>query len=139
MTLHVLDTDTLSLYGRGHPDVVRSLRALAPNERALTVISVEEQLSGWYALLRRARRRDQIALAYARLAEAVEVMTELLILRFTEPAIDRFNALVALRLGVGNQDLRIAAITLEHGGILVTRNVRDFTRVPGLPVVNWAP
>jgi tRNA(fMet)-specific endonuclease VapC len=43
-----------------------------------------------------------------------------------------------MRLNVGVKDLRIAAITLEHGGILVTRNVSDFQRIPNLTIANWA-
>jgi tRNA(fMet)-specific endonuclease VapC len=35
-------------------------------------------------------------------------------------------------------DLRIAAITLENAGILITRNLRDFQRIPNLSVENWA-
>jgi tRNA(fMet)-specific endonuclease VapC len=59
-------------------------------------------------------------------------------LAFTKPAILRFQQLYALKLGVGKMDLRIAAVTLENGGIVVTRNRRDFHRVPGLRIVDWS-
>ncbi len=43
-----------------------------------------------------------------------------------------------LVLGVKHADLRIAAITLEHGGTLVTRNTRDSQAIPDLPFVDWS-
>ena len=60
------------------------------------------------------------------------------ILDFTEPAIIRYNALLALKLNVGKMDLRIAAIALEAGATVITRNLRDFQRVPELACENWA-
>ena len=57
---------------------------------------------------------------------------------FTEAAIMRYEAFKALKLGIRSKDQRIAAIALEHAGTLVTRNVRDFQRIPGLAVENWA-
>lgn len=36
---------------------------------------------------------------------------------------------------IGANDLWIAASALQHGGELVTRNVDDFSRVPGLKVM----
>lgn len=60
------------------------------------------------------------------------------ILPYTEAAIARYDQLRAMKLNVAKMDLRIAAITLEHAGTVVTRNVRDFQRVPHLAVVNWA-
>lgn len=36
-------------------------------------------------------------------------------------------------------DTFIAATALAHGLILVTRNVRHFDRIDGLPVENWFP
>ena len=39
---------------------------------------------------------------------------------------------------VRKTDLRIAAVTLENNGVLVTRNVRDFQHIPNLIIENWA-
>ncbi|WP_148594300.1 type II toxin-antitoxin system VapC family toxin [Aquisphaera giovannonii] len=41
------------------------------------------------------------------------------------------------RVRIGSMDLRIASIALARGLILVTRNVRDFQRIPGLSTENW--
>jgi tRNA(fMet)-specific endonuclease VapC len=45
--------------------------------------------------------------------------------------------LVALKLNVGSNDLRIAATALEIGAAVVTRNLRDYSRVPGLQIETW--
>ena len=50
---------------------------------------------------------------------------------------DRFDQLVKLKLNVGSMDLKIAATALELGAIVVTQNVRDFRRVPGLLWDDW--
>lgn len=47
MSLYVLDTDTPQLYQDGNPNVVRRVQAVGPSERAVSVVTVEEQLSGW--------------------------------------------------------------------------------------------
>jgi tRNA(fMet)-specific endonuclease VapC len=138
MSLYVLDTDVLSLHQDGHPVVTRNVESHPPQEVALSVISVEEQLTGWYSRLRRTRKRDLLAQLYQRLATNVMALSGLPILSFTEPAILRYEKLQKLKLNVGKNDLRIAAITLENGGILVTRNQRDFQRVPNLTIEDWS-
>ena len=39
---------------------------------------------------------------------------------------------------IGHYDLLIAAQARRHGATLVTANQREFARVPGLDVVDWA-
>jgi hypothetical protein len=46
MRLHILDTDTLSLLQEGQAAVVARVSACVAQDLAITVISVEEQLSG---------------------------------------------------------------------------------------------
>ena len=47
-------------------------------------------------------------------------------------------AIFLARLNVKHNDLRIAAIPKEIGATVVTRNRRDFGRVPGLMNDDWA-
>lgn len=101
------------------------------------MIPVEEQLSGWYGLLRSTSRRDQLALVYQSLADSIPFLAKFRVLRFSETAMERFDHLAALKLNVRKMDLRIAAIALEHGSVVATRNVRGFQREPGLAVEDW--
>jgi tRNA(fMet)-specific endonuclease VapC len=138
MALYVLDTDTLTLYRRGHPLVEPRVKAQPPGTVVPTVISAEEQLTGWYSLLRRVKRPDQLEHAYRRLADVVEFFAGCTILPMDRAAIARYTRLTAMKLNVKKMDLRIAAIALEYNATVVTRNVRDFGRVPGLAVADWS-
>jgi tRNA(fMet)-specific endonuclease VapC len=138
MSLFVLDTDILTLYYRGDSNVVRNVDAHSPTELAISVLTVDEQLTGWYTLTRQARRPEEIARAYARLGEAVVRLGRWHILSYTESAISRVVHLKALRLNVRLMDLRIAAVALENQAVVVTRNRRDFGRIPGLTLEDWS-
>jgi tRNA(fMet)-specific endonuclease VapC len=138
MSLHVLDTDTLSLLQEGHPAVVARVAACPAEDLAISVVSVEEQLSGWYRRLRRSKKPEELAKVYDRLTSTVRALSHLPILSFSEAAIRRAKALQASKRNVRKMDLCIAAIALEHQAIVVTRNVRDFERVPNLVVEDWS-
>lgn len=138
MSSYLLDTDILSLYQFGEPTVSRAIRSRPPNELSIAVISIEEQLTGWYRLLRRVKQADQLALTYQSLAQTVRFLNQFMIRSFTVGAISRYEQLVRMKLNVGRMDLRIASIALEESCLVVTRNVRDFQRIPGLVVENWA-
>jgi tRNA(fMet)-specific endonuclease VapC len=134
----VLDTDVLTLYQRGNPNVVRNAQSHPPDLLAVTIISVEEQLSGWYTELRRAKKTAQLAQVYERMTDAVRFFVRFHILTFAGPAIVRYEGLRAAHRRLDKDDLRIAAIVLECGDTLVTRNTRDFRRIPGLVIQDWS-
>lgn len=138
MPPHFLDTDIFTLLNGHHPEVTRRVNAQPLGACAITVITVEEQLSGWYTYLRRATRPDQIELAYRSLGESVLNLARLPIAPYTQHAIARYDVLRRMKLNVRANALRIAAIAHELGATVVTRNLRDFARIPNLLVEDWS-
>jgi tRNA(fMet)-specific endonuclease VapC len=138
MRLHVLDTDMLTLVEEGHPEVSKHFLGQRAEDVAITVLTVEEQLGGWYTELRKAKRPEKLARAYRRLADTVRFLSRLQILTYDEPAIRRFEELRKSKVRIGRTDLRIAATVLEQSAVLVTRNSRDFKQVPGLQLEDWS-
>ena len=136
--MYVLDTDILTLYQFGSPAVCDRVAKESPDMLAITIITVEEQLSSWYTLLRRTKNRAELGRVYDRFTNNVRFFSQLQILSFSESAIRRFEELKAMKLGVRAMDLRIGAIALEHNATVVTRNRRDFDRIPGLQVEDWS-
>lgn len=54
-----------------------------------------------------------------------------------EQFVKALNQLQAQRIQLARMDARIAAIALSRRLILLTRNHRDFGKVPGLPIEDW--
>ena len=138
MSLWVLDTDTLTLWLRDQQAVAAQVAIIAPQQLAVTIITVEEILRGWYTQIRRARDDEQLARAYQALQQTVEFIHEIHILPFDISAIARYRQLRIHHRRVGTNDLRIAAIVVEQGGILVTRNTSDFKEIGGLQLEDWS-
>ncbi|MCC7084707.1 MAG: type II toxin-antitoxin system VapC family toxin [Pirellulales bacterium] len=104
---------------------------------AFTAITIEEQMRGWLAAIRRARAVHNLILYYTRLIGLVRFLEKWKILPFHEPAADRFEALRKGRIRIGTQDLKIASIALDENVLLLSANLRDFQQAPGLQVENW--
>ncbi len=141
MTLWVLDTDHLSLLERGNPKIQGRLRQLDTNAVAITIVTAEEKVKGRLAAINSLsgiERVDRLAVAYQALQSTIEDLQMLSILPFTESARDQYRELLERKIRVGSHDLRIAAITLSVGGVLVTRNRRDFERIAGLQITDWS-
>jgi tRNA(fMet)-specific endonuclease VapC len=138
MTLYVLDTDMLSLAQRGHKLVNQRIGSHSPQDVAVSIITVQEQIDGWYAYIRKARQPKEIGVGYGELTDCIQNLRNLPLRSYTELAVLRFLKLRAMKLNVGSNDLRIAAVALENAATVVTRNVRDIARVPGLNIEDWS-
>jgi tRNA(fMet)-specific endonuclease VapC len=138
MIRSVLDTDILSLLQHGNPVVARRVGGHDPGELATTIISVEEELSGWYTLLRRAKSVKDLVSVYERMTETVRFLRGLHVLSFTEAAGEVYERLRRLKPRVGRMDLRIAAIAISNQAMLVTRNQSDFDGIEGLSTEDWS-
>ena len=95
-------------------------------------------MTGWYTLIRRAKKPDQFIHAYRRLAGAVNLLKALRVLEVSQASFDKYQILKSQKLGIGKMDLLIAAIVLDARGRLVTRNRQDFSKVPGLVLEDWS-
>jgi tRNA(fMet)-specific endonuclease VapC len=128
----------LTLFQHGHPKVSARCAVAQPGSLAITIISVEEQFLGWDTRARQAKRDDEIASAYDRMTEFAEFIKQLPIVSFTAKAVQEYRQLKALKLNVGKKDLCIDAVGRELGATVVTGNLSDFGRVPGLAVEDWS-
>jgi tRNA(fMet)-specific endonuclease VapC len=105
---------------------------------AVTIITVEEQIRGRLEIIRRYRGSPLQIAAYEAFQQTVRYFAIWHVLGFTQEAFEQFLALRHQHIRIGSQDLRIAAITLTNNAILVTRNTRDFSHVPGLVIEDWS-
>lgn len=133
MARFLLDTN-ICIYIRQKrpPEVLARFEKLKAGDAALSVITYGELLYG-------ARKSRQRELALERLRDLVSLLP---VLEMPSTAADEYGeiraALEAKGEVIGGNDLWIAAHAKSEGLILVTNNEREFKRVPGLKVQNWA-
>lgn len=103
-----------------------------------TIISAQEVTEGWCAFIRKQKAGSGKQLhGYQQFQHSMELLMELVILPFDEPAAVIFRRLRKEFPQFGTQDLKIAAVCLAHDATVLTRNILHFEKVPGLRVENW--
>ncbi len=128
---YLLDTDTCVDLLRGLRSVIGKLEQLAPEDCTISAITTFELFAGAAKARQPRAEMDKIK----RLVEVVEVAS--------------FDAAAARQAGslrnrldkagtpVGPYDLLIAAHALALDATLVTANIVEFSRVPGLRIESW--
>ena len=137
----VLDTSYLSLFQ--FPDapatssLFERLVALPDHEIVTTAISVEEQMRGWLSAIHGQSEVSRQVPFYDRLVGLFRFFADWRILPFDDAGASRFKMLREQRIRIATMDLKIASIVLVHGATLLSSNLRDFEKVPGLQVEDW--
>ncbi len=143
MATLVLDTDHISLLVEEGDSVSgRRLKIRLANsfqgEITSSIITYEEQSRGWLSYISHARTIAAQVEAYRRLARHLNNYRQIVLLDFTESAAVEFQRLRKLGIRIGSMDLKIAAIAITHDAIVLSRNLRDFEKVPGLKAEDWS-
>jgi tRNA(fMet)-specific endonuclease VapC len=130
----LIDTSILIAHERGRLDIASHVEGSEDEEFFLSVITASELLHGVH--------RAQDAGVRARRSAFVEALLERFPLIGIELSTARTHArlwadLAAVGTPIGSNDLWLAATAVTHGLALVTANLREFRRVPGLNVVEW--
>lgn len=137
--MFVLDTDTLSLFLRGHARVTERV-AQAREEVAITLIAWIEILQGRFASVLKAENGERLLRAKQRLEESRRDLSRFTVLNIDSEVAAQFDRLRQNKKlkKIGRCDLLIAAIALSNRAKLVTHNRKDFRQVPGLQIEDWA-
>ncbi|MHB1559407.1 MAG: type II toxin-antitoxin system VapC family toxin [Isosphaeraceae bacterium] len=138
----LLDTDHATYLKYPESDrgrrLIDRLSGVPPTEViGAAIITVEERMRGWLAVIARERTAMRQVAGYRELARLFEFYQEFEIILFDEKAAQQFDHLRGQRLRLGTMDLKIAATALVNDALLLSANKRDFERVPGLRVENW--
>lgn len=130
MRRFVLDTDSVSYALRGEGNVGDRIRAHRPSELCVSAITLAELRFG--ADRKRSKRLHALIDAFI---QDVEVAA------FDDAAAVAFgrlgNILAERGTPIGDFDVLIAAHAVTLGCVLVSNNIKHFSKVPGLRVENW--
>ena len=129
--MHALDTNTVLDFFRGKGKVASNLLALPPSEIALPAIVAYEVWVGVLGSQSAKRRQAQ----YEQFIATIEVLP--FDADVSRRAAEIRHGLEKRGEGIGPLDTLIAATALANNATLVTRNMREFRKVPALKVVNW--
>jgi tRNA(fMet)-specific endonuclease VapC len=131
---HLLDTNIASELIHGNPQVLANL-ALHPRGHVAIAQPVVAEIEFGLALLPRGKRRDELSRRWSRFSD------ELLRVQWSDSVSLHFASIKArLRksgLVIEDFDVAIAAHAQAWDLTLVTNNIRHFSRIKDLRLVDW--
>jgi len=138
MTLWILDTNHVTLLEHRHPNILKRIEDIEEEDLAITIITAEEQIRGWFKVMNEPNIKPaRLVNAYKEFRNTLAYLRTVNIIDFDLKAHAIYLELRKEIKNVGTKDLRIAAIALSVDGIVVTRNQKDFEKVPNLKTEDW--
>lgn len=138
---YLLDTDHLSIIqremGQDYINLSNRMAQHPISDFSVSIVTFHEQILGSHTYINRARNSNEIVKGYEMMARIQRDFTVLPVIPFDSAAAAMFDSLQSQRIQLATMDLRIAAICRSRGLILLTRNNRDFGKVPELKIENW--
>ncbi len=128
----LLDTNVISDFVRGDARVMQRLRSCAPGD---LVISTITRMDVAYGLARRPARAQRLASLLDALFDALALLSYA-----EDDAVEAGKVraeLESIGRPIGRCDAMLAGTARARGLIVVTHNVREFSRVPGLRCEDW--
>ncbi len=137
----LLDTDRISILqkqsGPEYAALAARIGQVSLSDIAFCIVSFHEQVLGCNAYIARAKSPTDVVRGYRLFDRVLSAFAAAVVLPFDANASVVFDNLAAMRLRIATMDLRIASIALSQGLTLLTRNARDFGKVPGLILEDW--
>lgn len=100
-------------------------------------VALEESLRGLFALIHRYTDVERQVWGYQKMRQLFSLVKTIEVIPFDIDVANLVKELQSQKLRVGTQDLKIAAIGLTHIALLLSNNLKDFKRIPGLRVESW--
>jgi tRNA(fMet)-specific endonuclease VapC len=137
--VYLIDSDILSLLQHGHEQVVARFESCA-EVPVIASANFAEIMRGRCDRLLKAANSQELLTAQEWLDRSIAFLAQFQITPFDQTAAECFTRLDAIPAvhRIGRADVIIASVALANKAILVTRNRRHFSVVPGLTVENWA-
>ncbi len=128
----LVDTDILSYYLKGYPDVMKEFDGHENKHgpvgiSRITIVEILGGLKAKNATSQEARFREFLN---SRVIFEIDGV-------IGEAASDIFAHLYKSGRHSGNYDILIAATALVHNLKLCTNNTKDYQQIPGLELMNW--
>jgi tRNA(fMet)-specific endonuclease VapC len=131
--MYFLDTNTCIYFLNGKYAYIKSkILSTPPNQISIPSIVKAELLLGAY----KSKKRKENTEKAERFLEPFEIAPFFDLVTYVYA--DIRNETEKKGENVGPNDLLIAAIVKFHDGILVTNNIKEFERIKGLKIDNWA-
>ncbi len=134
------DTDVLTEILLGNAAFLQRVSAIPIAEQSLPVIVIEEIMRGRLNIIRQAeagRGSISVSNAYELFEDTFRDFRRVQVLSYTSQAEALYQEWRGQGIRTATHDLRIAALCVTHSAKLISRNRRDFEKIPGLSVEFW--